>query len=54
MIYNKAFANSERSLAESCVDVNTENFPSLIPWSNFIFFVLYYKRNIKHFHMICR
>ena len=41
MIYNKAFVNSGRSLAESYVDVNTKNFPPLIPWSNFIFFVLY-------------
>ena len=49
MIYNIAFVNSERRLAKSRVDITLcqhGKFPATLLLK---FFVLYYKRNIKHF-----
>jgi hypothetical protein len=49
--YNIAFVNSERLLAKSRVDillnVNTKNFFLYI-----YFFVLNYKKNVKHFSVL--
>ena len=50
--YNIAFVNSERWLAKSRVDITLcqhRKFPATLLWK---FFVLYYKRNIKHFFRI--
>ena len=50
--YNIAFVNSERWLAKSRVDITLcqhGKFPATLL---FKFFVLYYKRNIKHFFRI--
>ena len=52
MVYNIAFVNSERGLAESRVDITLcqhEKFPAT-PLLKF--FVLNYKRNIKHFSVL--
>ena len=52
VIYNIAFVNSERWLAKSRVDITLcqhEKFPAILLLK---FFVLYYKRNIKHFFRI--
>ena len=49
---NIAFVNSERWLAKSRVDITLcqhEKFPATLLLK---FFVLYYKRNIKHFFRI--
>ena len=49
IIYNIAFVNSERWLAKSRVDITLcqhGKFPATFLLK---FFVLYYKRNIKHF-----
>ena len=51
-IYNIAFVNSERWLAKSRVDITLcqhRKFPATLLLK---FFVLYYKRNIKHFFLI--
>ena len=51
-IYNIAFVNSERWLAKSRVDITIcqhGKFPGTLLLK---FFVLYYKRNIKHFSRI--
>ena len=52
-IYNIAFVNSERWLAKSRVDITTlcqhGKFPATLLLK---FFMLYYKRNIKHFFRI--
>ena len=50
--YNIAFVNSERWLAKSSVDITLcqhGKFPATLLLK---FFVLYYKRNIKHFFRI--
>ena len=50
--YNIAFVNSERWLAKSRVDITLcqhGKFPATLLLK---FFVLYYKRNIKHFFRI--
>ena len=50
--YNIAFVNSERRLAKSRVDITLcqhGKFPATLLLK---FFVLYYKRNIKHFFRI--
>ena len=50
--YNIAFVNSERWLAKSRVDITLcqhRKFPATLLLK---FFVLYYKRNIKHFFLI--
>ena len=50
--YNMAFVNSERWLAKSRVDITLcqhGKFPATLLLK---FFVLYYKRNIKHFFRI--
>ena len=52
LYYNIAFVNSERWLAKSRVDITLcqhGKFPATLL---FKFFVLYYKRNIKHFFRI--
>ena len=51
-IYNIAFVNSERWLAKSRVDITLcqhGKFPATLLLK---FFVLYYKRNVKHFFRI--
>ena len=51
-IYNIAFVNSERWLAKSRVDITLcqhGKFPATLLLK---FFVLYYKRNIKHFSVL--
>ena len=51
-LYNIAFVNSERLLAKSRIDITLcqhGKFPAALLLK---FFVLYYKRNIKHFFHI--
>jgi hypothetical protein len=48
-IYNIAFVNSERWLAKSRVDITQCQHGKFI---SLYFFVLYYKKNIKHFSVL--
>jgi hypothetical protein len=51
-IYNIAFANSERWLAKSRVDITQCQHVNVGKFLSLCFFVLYYKTNIKHFFRI--
>ena len=50
--YNIAFVNSERRLAKSRVDITLCQHGKFLATLLLKFFVLYYKRNIKHFFRI--
>ena len=50
--YNIAFVNSERWLAKSRVDITLCQYGKFSATLLLKFFVLYYKRNIKHFFRI--
>ena len=52
LFYNIAFVNSQRLLAKSRVDITLRQHGKFPPTLLLKFFVLYYKRNIKHFFCI--
>ena len=51
-IYNIAFANSERRLAKSRVDITQCQHGNIGKFLSLCFFVLYYKKNLKSFFHI--
>jgi hypothetical protein len=51
-VYNIAFVNSERWLAKSRVDITQCQHGNVGKFLSLYFFVLYYKKNIKHFFRI--
>jgi hypothetical protein len=50
--YNIAFVNSERWLANSCVDITQCQHGNVGKFISLYFFVLYYKTNIKNFSVL--